>query len=75
MKILFPIDMTHPAGSNIEQVSALLPLADREVHLLYVNEAWPAYENVLGVSANLLMTGAKLSMSMRKKPWSKQKRH
>jgi len=28
----------------------LLPLADREVHLLYVNEAWPAYENVLGVS-------------------------
>jgi nucleotide-binding universal stress UspA family protein len=50
MKILFPIDMTHPVTEIVNQVAALLPLADRTVHLLYVNETWPAYENLLGVS-------------------------
>lgn len=49
MKILFPMDMTNPVATIIDQVAAILPLANREVHLLYVNEAWPAYENLLGV--------------------------
>ena len=50
MKILFPMDMANPVAETIEQVTALLPLAGHHVHLLYVNEAWPAYENVLGSS-------------------------
>lgn len=50
MKILFPMDMANPVEEAIAQVSALLPLAGHSVHLLYVNEAWPAYENVLGAS-------------------------
>lgn len=48
MKILFPLDMTNPVSTAIDQVAAILPLADSEVYLLYVNEAWPAYENLLG---------------------------
>lgn len=50
MKILFPLDMTNPVDKALDQVAALLPLQDREVHLLYVNEAWPSYENVIGAS-------------------------
>jgi nucleotide-binding universal stress UspA family protein len=50
MKILFPIDMTNPVAAIINQVSAILPMEDRTVHLLYVNETWPAYENLLGMS-------------------------
>ena len=48
MKILFPMDMTNPTSTIIDQVAGILPLAGREVHLLYVNEAWPAYENIIG---------------------------
>lgn len=48
MKILFPMDMTNPSAGIIEQVLAILPVQGRTVHLLYVNEAWPAYENLLG---------------------------
>ena len=50
MKILFPIDMTNPVAGIIDQVASVLPLSDRSVHLLYVNETWPAYENVLGMA-------------------------
>lgn len=50
MKILFPLDMTNPVSTIIDQVAAILPLKDSEVHLLFVNEAWPAYENLLGAS-------------------------
>ncbi len=48
MKILLPIDLAQPVEQMIKQLQAILPLAENEVHLLYVNEAWPAYENVLG---------------------------
>ncbi|MBX9690297.1 MAG: universal stress protein [Candidatus Obscuribacterales bacterium] len=50
MKILFPTDLTVPLEAAIDQIAAILPLAEQNVHLLYVNEAWPAYENVLGLS-------------------------
>ena len=50
MKILFPIDMNKPVPASIDQVAAMLPLADKTIHLLYVNEAWPSYENLLGTS-------------------------
>lgn len=52
MKILFPIDMTIPVPAIVEQVSSVLPLAGHHVHLLYVNEAWPSYENVLGAAGD-----------------------
>lgn len=48
MKVLLPIDMTHPVSTAIDQISRVLPLEGRTVHLLYVNEIWPAYENLLG---------------------------
>lgn len=51
MKILFPIDMSHSSAEIVEQVSNILPLADSSVLLMYVNEVWPAYENVLGAEA------------------------
>lgn len=50
MKILLPLDITNPIEPLIEQMQALLPISTAELHLLYVNEAWPAYENVLGSS-------------------------
>lgn len=50
MKILFPIDMTNPVETIVEQVTNLLPTQKHTVHLLYVNEAWPSYENVLGAA-------------------------
>lgn len=48
MKILLPMDMANPIDKIIEQLAAILPLAGQEVHCLYVNEAWPSYENVIG---------------------------
>lgn len=48
MKILLPLDITNPIEPLIDQMMTLLPISAAEVHLLYVNEAWPAYENVLG---------------------------
>ncbi len=48
MKILLPMDMANPVDKIIEQMSAILPTAQHSVHCLFVNEAWPSYENVLG---------------------------
>ncbi len=48
MKILLPLDIVNPPELMIEYLQQLVPLADKELHLLYVNEALPAYENVLG---------------------------
>ncbi|MBY0357633.1 MAG: universal stress protein [Candidatus Obscuribacterales bacterium] len=47
MKILLPLDIVNPVGPIIKQLESLVPLAKNEIHLLYVNEAWPAYENVI----------------------------
>lgn len=47
MKILLPLDIVNPPELILEYLQQLVPLADKEVHLLYVNEAWPAYENVV----------------------------
>lgn len=52
MKILLPLDIVNPPELIIEYLEQVLPLQDKEVHLLYVNEAWPAYENVLGSSGS-----------------------
>lgn len=50
MKILLPLDITNSIDLLIDQMSAIVAIADAEIHLLFVNEAWPAYENVLGSS-------------------------
>lgn len=47
MKILLPLDIVKPVEPTLRQLQALVPLADKELHLLYVNEAWPAYENMI----------------------------
>lgn len=47
MKILLPLDIVNPPELIIEYLEQILPLQDKSVHLLYVNEAWPAYENVI----------------------------
>ena len=52
MKILLPLDIINPPELVMEYLQHLIPLDDREVHLLYVNEAWPAYESVLGSSGH-----------------------
>lgn len=51
MKILLPMDMANPIDKVIEQMAAILPLAQHSVHCLFVNEAWPSYENVIGTQA------------------------
>lgn len=51
-KVLLPLDITHPVDATVKQVESLVPLADKEVHVLYVNEAWPAYENVIGTAGD-----------------------
>lgn len=52
MKVLVPIDIVHPAKTTIDQLSALVPLKDAEVLLLYVKEEWPSYERVMGASGD-----------------------
>lgn len=47
MKILLPMDIVNPPELIIEYLEQILPLQDKSVHLLYVNEAWPAYESVI----------------------------
>lgn len=51
MKILLPLDITNPIEPLTDQVAKLVDLTNADVHLLYVNEAWPSYENVLGSQA------------------------
>ena len=53
MKILLPLDITQSTealNNFISQVSTLIHLKEAELLLLYVNEVWPAYENMLGSS-------------------------
>lgn len=47
MKILLPLDIVNPPELIIDYLAQILPLQDKSIHLLYVNEAWPAYEHVI----------------------------
>jgi nucleotide-binding universal stress UspA family protein len=47
MKILIPIDISHPHEDLVKHVSWLLPIAGSEIKLLFVKESYPAQENVI----------------------------
>src|SRR5262249_23185703 len=47
MKVLLPLDLGHPIKPTIEQLIAMVPLAQAEVCLLYVKEELPSYEKVI----------------------------
>lgn len=52
MKVLLPIDIVHPVKPTIDQLAALVPLQEAEVLFLYVKEELPAYEAVVGTTAD-----------------------
>lgn len=52
MKVLIPIDVTHPHEDLVDHLDWLLPLEGSEVTLLFVKEILPAYENVMAASAD-----------------------
>lgn len=52
MKILLPLDLLQPAGPMVDHLLAVINAANAEFRLLFVNEAWPAYEAVLGSTAD-----------------------
>lgn len=51
-KILLPVDIQHPHEEVVDQLDALLKLAGVKVHLLYVKDELPAYEQILGTMAD-----------------------
>ncbi len=52
MKVLIPVDVTHPHDDLVDHLDWLLPLESSEVTLLFVKEILPAYENVMAASAD-----------------------
>lgn len=52
MKILLPLDIVNPPELIIEYLQQIVPLEDKEALLLYVNEAWPAYEHVINTAGH-----------------------
>ncbi len=51
-KILFPVDIVHPHPEYLEHLGDFLPIAKSALHLLFVREELPAYENLLGAMAD-----------------------
>lgn len=52
MRILVPLDIVHPADGTVDALASLIDLKQADVRLLYVREALPSYEAVLGAEAD-----------------------
>lgn len=52
MKVLMPVDITHPQEDLVEQIDCLLPLKNAEITLLFVKEILPSYERVMDSMAD-----------------------
>lgn len=52
MKILVPLDIVHPADGTVDVLASVFDLKQAEVRLLYVREALPSYEAVIGAEAD-----------------------
>jgi nucleotide-binding universal stress UspA family protein len=52
MRILVPLDIVHPADGTVDALASLIDLKQAEVRLLYVREALPSYEAVIGAEAD-----------------------
>ncbi len=46
-KILLPIDVQHPHEEVVDRLNTLVPLSSAQVHLLYVREELPAFEQLV----------------------------
>jgi nucleotide-binding universal stress UspA family protein len=47
-KILLPIDIQHPHDELVEQLDKLIEISGAQLHLLYVKDELPGYEQILG---------------------------
>lgn len=52
MKVLTPVDITHPHEDLIEHLNWMLPLKDQDVILLFVKEILPSYERIVETTAD-----------------------
>jgi nucleotide-binding universal stress UspA family protein len=52
VKVLLPVDVTHPINPTLNQLEHLLNLADAKVDLLYVKEELPSYEVLVETTGN-----------------------
>lgn len=52
MKILVPLDIVHPADGTVDVLASITRLKEADVRLLYVREALPSYEAVIGAEAD-----------------------